>query len=63
MTNENPLFRDCFASGARNVGVGTGLVAYYVGFSTSAFSGQGGPDELQYVPRMRRWWPSPTFGT
>jgi len=33
------------------VGVGTGLVAYYVGFQPSAFSRQGGPDELQYVPR------------
>ena len=26
------------------VGFGTGLVAYYVGFPTSAFSRQGGPD-------------------
>jgi len=33
------------------VGVGTGLVAYYVGFPTSAFSSFGGPDELRYVPR------------
>jgi hypothetical protein len=33
------------------VGVGTGLVAYYVGFPTSAFSSLGGPDELRYVPR------------
>lgn len=32
------------------VGLGTGLVAYYVGFSTSAFSRQVGPDELKYVP-------------
>lgn len=33
------------------VGLGSGLVAYYMGFSTSAFSSRGGPDELQYVPR------------
>ncbi len=33
------------------VGVGTGLVAYYVGFQTSAFSSFGGPEELKYVPR------------
>ena len=32
------------------VGLGTGLLAYYVGFPTSAFSRQGGPDELQFVP-------------
>lgn len=32
------------------VGLGTGLIAYYVGFPTSAFSQQGGPDELQFVP-------------
>ena len=33
------------------VGIGTGLVAYLVGFPTSAFSSQGGADELKYVPR------------
>ena len=33
------------------VGVGTGLVAYYVGFPAGAFSRRGGPDELQFVPR------------
>src|SRR5262245_2522532 len=32
------------------VGVGTGLVAYYVGFPATAFQ-RGGPAELQYVPR------------
>jgi hypothetical protein len=32
------------------LGLGVGLVAYSVGFSTSAFSRQGGPDELQFVP-------------
>lgn len=32
------------------VGLGTGLLAYYVGFPTSAFSQRGGPDELQFVP-------------
>ena len=32
------------------VGLGTGLLAYYTGFSTSAFSRQGGPDELQFLP-------------
>ena len=33
------------------IGIGTGLVAYYVGLPTSAFSSRGGPAELQYVPR------------
>src|SRR5688572_28698855 len=32
------------------VGLGAGLVAYYAGFRTSAFSRQGGPDELMFVP-------------
>jgi hypothetical protein len=32
------------------VGLGTGLLAYYVGFPTSALSRAGGPDELQLVP-------------
>src|SRR5947199_6276931 len=32
------------------VGLGTGLLAYYVGFTTSALSRAGGPDELQFVP-------------
>ena len=33
------------------VGLGTGLVAYYVGFPTSAASRVGGPDDLRMVPR------------
>src|SRR5215831_5668541 len=33
------------------VGLGTGLVAYYVGFPAGAFAGRGGPAELDYVPR------------
>ncbi len=32
------------------VGLGTGLLAYYVGFPTSALSGGDGPDELRFVP-------------
>jgi hypothetical protein len=32
------------------VGLTAGLVAYYTGFTTSAFSQQGGPDELKFVP-------------
>ena len=32
-------------------GVGTGLVAYYVGFPAHAIAGPGGPAELKYVPR------------
>ena len=31
------------------VGLGSGLVAYYVGFPAGAFS-SGGPDELRYIP-------------
>jgi hypothetical protein len=33
------------------VGLGTGLVAYYVGFPAGAIAGHGGPVELGYVPR------------
>jgi hypothetical protein len=33
------------------VGLGTGLVAYYVGFPAGALGRQGGPDELALVPR------------
>jgi hypothetical protein len=33
------------------VGMGTGLVAYYVGFPAGAQGHQGGPGELGYVPR------------
>jgi hypothetical protein len=33
------------------VGMGTGLVAYYVGFSASASANPGGPDELRLIPR------------
>jgi hypothetical protein len=31
-------------------GLGTGLFAYYTGFSTSAIAPTGGPDELKYLP-------------
>jgi hypothetical protein len=33
------------------VGLGTGLVAYYVGLPAGAFSRAGGPEELQLIPR------------
>jgi hypothetical protein len=33
------------------IGLGSGLVAYYVGFPAGALVRQGGPDELAYVPR------------
>jgi hypothetical protein len=33
------------------VGVGTGLVAYYVGLPAGAFGKHPGPEELQYIPR------------
>ena len=33
------------------VGIGTGLVAFYVGFPAGAFQRRGGPEELQYIPR------------
>jgi hypothetical protein len=32
------------------VGLGTGLVAYYVGFPAGAATRAGGPEELQYIP-------------
>jgi hypothetical protein len=33
------------------VGLGTGLVAYYMGFSAGAIQSPGGPEELRYVPK------------
>jgi hypothetical protein len=33
------------------IGLGTGLVAYYVGFPAGALGRQGGPEELAFVPR------------
>lgn len=33
------------------VGLGTGFVAYYMGFPAGAFQRQGGPEELSLVPR------------
>src|SRR6267378_1483539 len=33
------------------VGLGTGLVAYYVGFPAGAVGRRGGPVELEYIPR------------
>jgi len=33
------------------VGLGTGLVAFFVGFPAGAFQRRGGPEELQYIPR------------
>lgn len=33
-----------------SVGVGIGVVAYYGGLETSAFSRQGGPDDLKLIP-------------
>ena len=33
------------------IGLGTGLVAYYVGFPAGAFAKHPGPEELQYIPR------------
>jgi hypothetical protein len=33
------------------VGLGTGLVAYFVGFPTNALTRAGGPDELRFIPR------------
>lgn len=33
------------------LGVGTGMVAYFVGFPTTALQRAGGPAELQFVPR------------
>src|SRR5882724_11302109 len=33
------------------VGLGTGVVAYYVGFPAGALAARGGPAELGYIPR------------
>jgi hypothetical protein len=33
------------------VGLGSGLVAYYVGFPAGALGRRGGPEELEFVPR------------
>src|SRR5437660_120664 len=33
------------------IGLGTGLVAYYVGFPAGAFAKHAGPEELGFIPR------------
>lgn len=33
------------------IGMGTGLVAYYIGFPAGAFASRGGPADLGFVPR------------
>jgi len=36
------------------VGLGTGVVAYYVGFPAGAFASRGGPVDLGFIPRDHR---------
>jgi hypothetical protein len=49
MTKKTRLFL-LVAAGVLVVGLGTGLIASYMGLSALALGGADGPDELQYVP-------------
>jgi hypothetical protein len=49
MTKKTRLFL-LIAAGVLVVGLGTGLIASYMGLSALALRGADGPDELQYVP-------------
>ena len=42
------------------IGLGTGLVASYMGLPVSVFSSAAGPDELQYVRPTQPSSPTPT---
>src|SRR6185436_2605140 len=49
MTKRTRLFL-FIAAGILIIGLGTGLVASYMGLPVSALVGSSGPDELKYIP-------------
>ena len=63
MTNRTRRFL-FVATGILVVGLGTGLVASYMGgLQGLTLIGGNGPAELEYVPPTPGWWPSPTSAT
>ena len=50
MSNKKTRYFVAIASAILAIGLGTGLVASYMGLPVSVFSSAAGPDELQYVP-------------
>lgn len=50
MSNKKTRYFVAVASAILAIGLGTGLVASYMGMPVSVFSSAAGPDELQYVP-------------
>ena len=50
MSNKKTRYFVAIAGAILAIGLGTGLVASYMGLPVSVFSSAAGPDELQYVP-------------
>ena len=50
MSNKKTRYFVAISGAILAVGLGTGLVASYMGLPVSVFSSAAGPDELQYVP-------------
>ena len=50
MSNKKTRYFVAVASAILAIGLGTGLVASYMGLPVSVFSSAAGPDELQYIP-------------
>ena len=50
MSNKKTRYFVAIMGAILAVGLGTGLVASYMGLPVSVFSSAAGPDELQYVP-------------
>ena len=50
MSNKKTRYFVAIMGGILAVGLGTGLVASYMGLPVSVFSRAAGPEELQYVP-------------
>jgi hypothetical protein len=50
MSNKKTRYFVAVASAILAIGLGTGLVASFMGLPVSVFSSAAGPDELQYVP-------------
>src|SRR4030095_5994301 len=50
MSNKKTRYFVAISGAILAIGLGTGLVASYMGLPVSVFSSAAGPDELQYVP-------------
>src|SRR5262245_28367811 len=50
MSNKKTRYFVAISGAILAVGLGTGIVASYMGLPVSVFSSAAGPDELQYIP-------------